>query len=88
VLDLVSFPVMVEGFYDVTADRQPIVGPVSSHDGLWLAAGLNGRGLMMAPAIGRLVSEAIDSSSLPDPLPELSLDRFAGADLVPERQVV
>ncbi len=88
VLDLVSFPVMVEGFYDVTADRQPIVGPVSGHDGLWLAAGLNGRGLMMAPAIGRLVSEAIDNSSLPDPLPELSLDRFAGADLVPERQVV
>lgn len=87
-LDLVSFPVMVEGFYDVTADRQPIVGPVMGHDGLWVAAGLNGRGLMMAPAIGRLVSEAIESSTLPEPLPELSLDRFAEAELVPERQVV
>ena len=51
VLDLVSFPVMVEGFYDVTPDKQPIVGPVEGHEGLWIAAGLNGRGLMMAPAI-------------------------------------
>jgi sarcosine oxidase, subunit beta len=88
VLDLVSFPVMVEGFYDVTPDRQPIVTPVRGHEGLWLAAGLNGRGLMMAPAIGRLVAEAIETGALPAPLDELSLDRFGVDQLTPEPQVV
>jgi sarcosine oxidase subunit beta len=88
VLDLVSFPVLVEGFYDVTPDRQPLVGPVRGHDGLWVAAGLNGRGLMMAPAIGRLVSEAIETGGLPEPLPELSLERFDVDHLTPEPQVV
>ncbi len=88
VLDLISFPVLVEGFYDVTPDKQPIVGPVTGHDGLWLAAGLNGRGLMMAPAFGRLVAEALTTGSLPEPLPELSLDRFAVDALTPEPQIV
>lgn len=88
ILDYVSFPVMVQGFYDVTPDRQPIVGPVSGHDNLWIAAGLNGRGLMMAPAIGRLVSEAIATDTLPEPLPALGLDRFGVNRLDPEPQVV
>ena len=88
VLDLVSFPVLVEGFYDVTPDRQPIIGPVSDDEGLWVAAGLNGRGLMMAPAFGRLVAEAIDTGSLPDPLGELSAKRFDVDHLTPEPQVV
>ncbi len=88
VLDLVSFPILVEGFYDVTPDRQPIVGPVPGPDGLWIAAGLNGRGLMMAPAIGRLVSEAMEGDTLPEPLGELSLDRFGVEQLESEPQVV
>ncbi|MHB1834663.1 MAG: NAD(P)/FAD-dependent oxidoreductase [Solirubrobacteraceae bacterium] len=88
VLDYVSFPIMVEGFYDVTPDRQPIVGPVAGRKDLWLAAGLNGRGLMMAPAIGRLLSEAVLTGSLPHPLPALGLERFAVDQLHPEPQVV
>ena len=88
VLDFLSFPVLVEGFYDITADRQPIVGPVTGNDSLWIAAGLNGRGLMLAPAIGRLVSEAITTGALPQPLPELSLERFGVDQLTPEPQVV
>ena len=39
--------------YDVTPDRQPVIGPVEGHDGLVVAAGLNGRGLMMAPTMAR-----------------------------------
>ncbi len=88
VLDLVSFPVLVEGFYDVTPDKQPIVGPAPGQEGLWLATGLNGRGLMMAPAFGRLVAEALTTGSLPEPLPELSLERFAVDALIPEPQIV
>jgi sarcosine oxidase subunit beta len=87
-LDSFTFPKMVEGFYDVTPDSQPIVGPVPGHDDLWVAVGLNGRGLMMSPAIGRLVSEALTTDSFPDPLPELSFERFAVNQLDPEPQVV
>jgi sarcosine oxidase subunit beta len=87
-LDSLPFPKMVQGFYDVTPDHQPIVGPVPGHDDLWVAAGLNGRGLMMSPAIGRLVSEALSTDSLPDPLTELGFERFAVDQLDPEPQVV
>jgi sarcosine oxidase, subunit beta len=41
ILELVSFPVMVEGFYDVTPDHNPVFGQLDQHDGLWIAAGLN-----------------------------------------------
>lgn len=88
VLDFVSFPILVEGFYDVTPDRQPIVGPVPGCDGLWIAAGLNGRGLMLAPAVGRLLAEAVETGTLPEPLPAFALERFAIDELNPEPQVV
>src|SRR5439155_12476961 len=38
----VALPTLVEGVYDVTPDRQPILGPV--RDEVWVAAGLSGRG--------------------------------------------
>ena len=49
---------LVEGFYDVTPDHQPMLGPVQGYDGLWLAAGFSGHGFMMAPAVGRHVPTA------------------------------
>ena len=57
-LEYVTYPVVVEGFYDVTPDHQPVIGPVSEHDGLWVAAGFSGHGFMIAPAVGRIVAEA------------------------------
>ena len=33
-LEFVSLPLLVTGFYDVTPDHQPIVGPVPSFEGL------------------------------------------------------
>jgi sarcosine oxidase subunit beta len=88
ILEYVSFPVLVEGFYDVTPDRQPILGPVESHDGLWIAAGLNGRGFMLAPEIGRLLVDAATGTSIEATLPALALGRFERDELFPEGQVV
>jgi sarcosine oxidase subunit beta len=88
ILEYVSFPVLVEGFYDVTPDRQPVLGPIDGHDGLFVAAGLNGRGLMMAPTIGRAVAEAVVGGALEDWIAPLSPARFGGGTLTPELQVV
>ena len=50
---------IVSGEYDVTPDRQPILGPVPGHDGLYVAAGFSGHGFMIAPAVGRIVADAV-----------------------------
>jgi sarcosine oxidase subunit beta len=88
ILEYVSFPVLVEGFYDVTPDRQPILGPLQGHDGLFVAAGLNGRGLMMAPAIGRVIAESVVTGKMEEAMAPLAATRFSDGTLTPELQVV
>lgn len=87
ILEFVSFPLLVEGFYDVTPDHQPILGPVGT-DGLWVAAGFSGHGFMMAPAIGRRVAEAIRGVAAHPSLDELSLARFGRTGAAAELQIV
>lgn len=73
-LQYVSFPILVDGYYDTTPDHQPIIGQLL--DGLWVAAGFSGHGFMLAPAIGRRLAAALDH----DPVDEL-LDSFSIARL-------
>jgi sarcosine oxidase subunit beta len=80
--------VLVEGYYDVTPDRQPVVGPLEGLDGLLVAAGLNGRGLMMAPTIGRVIADAVVNGRMEEGMAPLSPSRFADGTLTPELQVV
>jgi sarcosine oxidase subunit beta len=88
VLEYVTYPVLVEGFYDVTPDHQAVLGPVAGLDGLWLAAGFSGHGFMMAPAVGRLLAGAVLGDP-PDPLLEpFRLERFESGRLLPELQIV
>jgi glycine/D-amino acid oxidase-like deaminating enzyme len=47
------------GHYDVTPDENPILGPHPDHPGLFLAVGFSGHGLMLAPAVGTILAEAI-----------------------------
>ncbi len=76
----VRFTSIVEGEYDVTPDQQLLVGPVPRRPGLWMTAGLQGRGMMLAPAVGRMAGQAVAagwtaaSTVVPD---ELLPDRFA-----------
>jgi sarcosine oxidase subunit beta len=87
-LEYVTYPVFVEGFYDVTPDHQALLGAVDGHDGLWLAAGFSGHGFMMAPAVGRILAGAVLGDP-PDPLLEpFRLGRFADGPLLPELQIV
>ena len=88
VLEHVSYPIVVEGFYDVTPDHQPLIGPVPDHDGLWLAAGFSGHGFMIAPAVGRIVADGVLAVGRDMALDAFALDRFERGDLVPELQIV
>ena len=85
-LEFVSLPLLVEGFYDVTPDHQAILGEV--RPGLWVAAGFSGHGFMLAPAVGRIIAEAIALGREDEALRLLDARRFAEARLLPEPQVV
>lgn len=73
-LQYVSFPILVDGYYDTTPDHQPILGELL--DGLWIAAGFSGHGFMLAPGVGRRLAAALDH----DPVDDL-LDSFSPARL-------
>ena len=71
-------PTLVEGFYDVTPDAQPIVDEVDR--GLWVAAGFSGHGFMVAPSVGSLLAAIIAGGALPPWHESLRLSRFVHAD--------
>ena len=48
--------------YDVTPDWHPILSLSGNLKGLFVAAGFSGHGFVMAPAIGRIVAEAVVGS--------------------------
>jgi sarcosine oxidase subunit beta len=81
----VSYPLLVRGIYDVTPDHQPILGPVD--DRLFVAAGFSGHGFMIAPAVARIIADAIEGTR-DEILDVLGPDRFARNALVPEPQLV
>jgi sarcosine oxidase, subunit beta len=87
-LEYVSLPLLVGGVYDVTPDRQAIVGPVPGHDGLWIAAGFSGHGFMMAPAVGVGIARGICGDDVGELIAQLGLERFSHGALVPESQVI
>jgi sarcosine oxidase, subunit beta len=82
----VSLPTLAEGLYDVTPDRQPILGEV--RDDVWVAAGFNGRGFMQGPAIGRIIADAVLGNGRDPVLDVFGPERFAAGRLVPEPSVV
>lgn len=83
----VSYALLVRGTYDVTPDHQPILGDVDGLPGLYLAAGFSGHGFMIAPAVARLLADAVEGSR-DHPLDVLDLARFAEGRSVPEPQLV
>jgi sarcosine oxidase subunit beta len=86
-LEHVDFTVLASGTYDVTPDRQPVLGPVPGHEGLHVAAGFSGHGFMIAPAVARIVAAGVLGE--PDAVLDiLDAGRFADGRLVPESQIV
>jgi sarcosine oxidase, subunit beta len=83
-----SLPLLVHGVYDVTPDRQAIVGPVPGRDGLFVAAGFSGHGFMMAPEIGRGTAALVAGESPGETFAHLRPDRFRTGELAHESAVV
>jgi glycine/D-amino acid oxidase-like deaminating enzyme len=76
------------GHYDVTPDENPILGQYPDHPGLFLAVGFSGHGLMLAPAVGKLLSELIRLGRYDtlDGSP-YRLERFATGELIVDPQI-
>ncbi len=65
------------GLYEMTPDHNPIIGPHPEADGLFLANGFSGHGLMMAPATGKAIAELITGgTSRTIDVSDFALDRF------------
>jgi sarcosine oxidase, subunit beta len=75
------------GFYDMTPDAHPVIGPVA--DGVYAACGFSGHGFMQAPAVGRAVAAELLGETPPFDLSHYRPDRFAGGEPVfPETLVL
>ena len=85
-LAYVPFPGLVRGEYDVTPDHQPLLGRVD--DGLYVAAGFSGHGFMIAPAVARIIADAVLGAPPDGTLAILDVARFAENRPVPEPQLV
>jgi sarcosine oxidase, subunit beta len=78
------------GLYEMTPDHHPILGPVASLKGMFLANGFSGHGVMHAPATGKIISDLILTGRT-DVVPDvnvLALDRFAKGELIHETAVL
>jgi sarcosine oxidase subunit beta len=88
-LEFVSLPLLVSGDYDVTPDRQPILGGLDGLPGLWVAAGFSGHGFMLAPAVGRRIAALVAGEPPGAGLVPFAPRRFEQeATLTPESQVI
>jgi sarcosine oxidase subunit beta len=85
-LVFMPLPALVEGMYDVTPDHQAILGRVRER--VWVAAGFSGHGFMLAPAVGRIIADAVIDGRDDPALGVLDPARFAEGRLVPEPQIV
>ena len=66
------------GLYEVTPDHNPVLGAYPGLEGFFVAAGFSGHGLMMSPAIGRVLSEIIRTGRATSAeVAPLAADRFA-----------
>jgi glycine/D-amino acid oxidase-like deaminating enzyme len=69
------------GYYTMTAENWPIIGPQDG-DGAFVIAALSGFGSMSACAAGKLCADYVGGDVLPDYAANLSLSRYDDADLM------
>jgi sarcosine oxidase subunit beta len=77
------------GLYEMTPDHFPVIGPVKSLPGLFLANGFSGHGVMHSPATGRIMADLITEgrSDMVD-TEVLGIERFAEGRLLHETAVL
>lgn len=68
------------GYYEVTPDHQPVVGPMPDAPGWFNACGFSGHGVQQAAAIGRIIAEQVRGLQTFIDVSSLSIERFTRAD--------
>jgi len=73
------------GYYVMTPDHHPVIGPHSRIENLYIATGFSGHGFMMAPSVGEIMSQYILGEKLSVPIAKnLKLERFEKGKYVKE----
>ena len=70
------------GPYDITPDWNPVLGPVSGIDGLYLAFGFSGHGFKLSPAVGMCLAQTVLGQDPTESLYPYRLSRFDEEDLL------
>jgi len=77
------------GMYEMTPDHHAIIGRAPGVEGMFLANGFSGHGVMHSPATGKIVSELIvDGASSFADAPALRVERFKEGNLLEETAVL
>ncbi len=76
------------GCYDITPDANPIVGGVDEVEHFYQASGFMGHGFMMAPVMGKLIAEHIDSATQLPMFERWNLRRFKEGKLLSEAMII
>lgn len=77
------------GLYEMTADAQPILGPVDEVDNFIQASGFSGHGLMLAPAVSQILAAMVVKGEKSPVIDSLSVKRLYNLkDVVKEKSVV
>ena len=74
------------GFYDMTPDAHPIIGPAG--EGIYAACGFSGQGFMQSPAVGASVAAELLEEAPAVELTPYRLERFAQGASFPETLVL
>ncbi|MDD2999351.1 MAG: FAD-binding oxidoreductase, partial [Candidatus Riflebacteria bacterium] len=77
------------GLYEMTADAQPILGPVEEVDNFIQASGFSGHGLMLAPAVSQILAAMVIKGEKSQVVESLNVKRLYNLkDVVKEKSVV
>jgi sarcosine oxidase subunit beta len=76
------------GLYNMTPDRQPILGSHPELGGFYMAVGFSGHGFMLGPMTGLLMAEHILGEKYTNDISTLDVGRFERGELVFEPSVV
>ncbi|MCF7935127.1 MAG: FAD-binding oxidoreductase [Synergistales bacterium] len=76
------------GQYNMTPDKQPILGEADGIKGFYLSVGYSGHGFMFATITGPLMAELINGQEPSIPIEMLHYRRFAKGELILEPAVV
>ncbi len=76
------------GFYDVTPDARPILGPSEEVKGFIHCHGFSGHGFMLSPKVSEVLAEFIADGRRDKILDSLSLERFKTGKFTREKSVV